>query len=494
MPTSQSRAPSDAKPPVIVWLRQDLRLGDHAALAAAVETGHPVLPVYVLDDGEHPLAPGGASRWWLHHSLAALAHDLKRRGGALILRRGTEPGRVIEALARETGAVGVHWGRRYDAGEIECDKALKARLADAGIAARSFNTSLLFEPWTIENKGGRPYQVFTQFWRTCRSQPEPSAPLPVPSKIPAPADLPSSDRLDDWALLPTGPDWAKGFRPVWRPGEAGAAERLDRFLGHGLAGYRTERNRPDRDGTSGLSPHLRFGEISPRQVWHALQHHLASVKRPPDADAETFLAELGWREFSYSLLYYHPKLAREPLKPQFAEFPWQPDTVALEAWQQGRTGFPIVDAGMRQLWATGWMHNRVRMIVASFLIKHLLQPWQDGERWFWDTLVDADPASNAASWQWVAGCGADAAPYFRIFNPVLQGKKFDPDGAYVRRWVPELAGLDRALVHEPWAITGLSSPRASKAGTGPYPAAMIDLAAGRDRALAAFATLNGREP
>jgi deoxyribodipyrimidine photo-lyase len=485
---------SAAKPPIIVWLRQDLRLDDQPALTAAIETGHPVLPVYVLDDGDHPLVPGGASRWWLHHSLAALAKDLKRRGGTLILRRDKHPDQAIERLAHELKAVGVFWGRRYDAAEIEIDKGLKSRLGQAGVAAKSFNTSLLFEPWTIENKSGRPYQVFTQYWRACRSQPEPAAPLPAPSKIPALAHPPASDDLDSWGLLPTKPDWAQGFKPMWQPGEAGARIRLDRFLEEILSGYRTERDRPDHRGTSGLSPHLRFGEISPRRIWHALQRHLAHAKRPPDADAETFLAELGWREFSYSLLHYNPRIACEPLKSQFRNFPWQPDPTALRAWQQGRTGYPIIDAGMRQLWATGWMHNRVRMIVASFLIKHLLQPWQDGERWFWDTLVDADPASNAASWQWVAGSGADASPYFRVFNPVLQGKKFDPHGDYVRRWIPELARVDRANLHEPWIIEDLSSSRTSKGGVGTYPFPMIDLKAGRDRALAAFASLKDQEP
>jgi len=485
---------SNDKPPAIVWLRQDLRLADQPALAAAVASGHPVLPVYVLDDGAHPLAPGGASRWWLHHSLAALARDLQRRGGTLILRRGAVPGRVIEALATELGAAAVYWGRRYDAAEIEQDTALKQRLGAAGIAAKSFNSSLLFEPWTIQTPSGRPYQVFTHYWRACRSAPEPNAPLPAPAKIPAPAHLPASDALDDWALLPTRPDWARGFGPLWRPGEAGAAARLEEFLEARLHGYKTERDLPDRDGTSRLSPHLRFGEISPRQIWHAVRHHLATAKHPPDGDADRFLAEIGWREFSYSLLYYHPRIAREPLKPQFADFPWQRDGQALEAWQRGMTGYPIVDAGMRQLWATGWMHNRVRMITASFLIKHLLQPWQDGERWFWDTLVDADPASNAASWQWVAGSGADASPFFRVFNPVLQGQKFDPNGDYVRRWVPELAKLDRSIIHEPWTTEDLRSRGTSKSTTGAYPSPMIDLMAGRHRALAVFASLNGRDP
>ncbi|HEV2675457.1 MAG TPA: deoxyribodipyrimidine photo-lyase [Aliidongia sp.] len=493
MPTPHKEA-ERTRPPIIVWLRQDLRLADQPALAAAVDTGHPVLPVYVLDDGHHALAPGGASRWWLHHSLTALARDLKRCGSPLILRRDGHPGRAIEALAAEVGAAGVYWGRRYAAAEIEEDKAVKSRLAQAGIEARSFNTSLLFEPWTIENKSGRPYQVFTQYWRFCRSQSEPPAPLAAPTRIRGPAHPPKSDDLDGWALLPTKPDWAKGFGPMWQPGEAGAADRLDHFLQDRLRGYKTDRDRPDKDGTSCLSPHLRFGEISPRQIWHALHHHLATVRRPPDADAdaETFLSEIGWREFSYSLLYYNPEIARQPLKMQFAGFPWEPDRQALEAWQRGMTGYPIVDAGMRQLWATGWMHNRVRMIVASFLIKHLLQPWQEGERWFWDTLVDADPASNAASWQWVAGSGADASPYFRIFNPLLQGRKFDPNGDYIRRWVPELAGIDGDRIHEPGNES--SARRTSKAGAAAYPPPMIDLMAGRDRALAAFASLNGSQP
>ena len=470
-------AEPDCDRPIIVWLRQDLRLADHPALWAAVESGSPVIPVYVLDQANHELSPGGASRWWLHHSLAALTRDLRRRGGTLILRRAPEPAAAIEALAKETGAQGVYWGRRYAAAEVAADQALKARLVAMGLAARSFNTSLLFEPWTIESKTGGPYRVFTPFWRACCDAPEPAAPHPAPAVVPAPAHLPPGDRLEDWHLLPTTPDWAAEFASAWQPGEAGAAARLERFLDEALAGYRTARDRPDRNGTARLSPHLRFGEISPRQVWHAVRHHLTTAKHPPDADADAFLAELGWREFCYSLLHYNPGIAREPLRAEFRDFPWDRDAASLRAWQRGRTGYPIVDAGMRQLWATGWMHNRVRMIVASFLVKHLLQPWRSGERWFWDTLVDADPANNAANWQWVAGCGADAAPYFRIFNPVLQGRKFDPDGVYVRRWVPELAGLEGARIHEPW-----------KSAT-PYPAPIIELGAGRARALAAYASL-----
>ncbi|GIX08434.1 deoxyribodipyrimidine photo-lyase [Elioraea sp.] len=471
--------------PVLLWFRQDLRLIDNPALAAAVATGRPVIPVFVLD--EHAAgrwAPGGAARWWLHVSLAALAGALVERGSRLVLRRG----RAVDAIPRlveETGAVAVHASRLYDPWARASDAAVAAALKRRGVAIHGANAALLFEPWTVRTQAGGPFGVYTPFSRACFAAGPPPRPLPAPAHIPRPEHLPPSEALDDWGLLPTSPDWAGGLRATWRPGEDGAQARLERFLAHGLEDYDTDRNRPDRDATSGLSPHLHWGEISPRQVWHAAE----AAGAPRRRGTETFLKELLWREFSYHLLWHNPDMPEQPLKEAFRNFPWRNDPPALRAWQRGRTGYPIVDAGMRQLWHTGWMHNRVRMIVASFLIKHLLIPWQEGEAWFWDTLVDADLAANSASWQWVAGCGADAAPYFRIFNPVLQGRKFDPEGAYVRRWVPELAHLPAAHIHAPWEAPPVALHDAGVTLGRSYPHPIVDHAAARARALAALESI-----
>jgi deoxyribodipyrimidine photo-lyase len=433
--------------PALVWFRNDLRLADNPALDAAAASGRPVIALYVLDE-----TLGGAARWWLHHSLVSLERSLAERGVPLLLRRG-DPLHVIT----ETGAALVTWNRCYDAASIARDKAVKAALAASGVAVESFNGSLLHEPWTIKTGGGTPFLVFTPFWRAARADSVP-APLPIPTLPRFEGALPPSDPLESWHLLPTKPDWAGGLRASWQVGEAAAAERFRAFLDAVLPLYAGSRDRPDRETTSRLSPYLRWGEISPRQVWHGTMAHYLEAGRTLDATADKFLAELGWREFSYHLLFHHPELPTQPLRRAFDAFPWAPDPALLRAWQQGRTGIPLVDAGMRQLWQTGWMHNRVRMVTASFLTKHLLQPWQDGAAWFQDTLVDADIASNAASWQWVAGCGADAAPYFRVFNPLLQGEKFDPSGAYVRRYAADSASL---------------TP-------------IIDLAYGRQRALSAY--------
>ena len=308
-----------------------------------------------------------------------------------------------------------------------------------GATFRRFAGGLLFEPEVPRTKSGDPFRVFTPFYKACLTLDAPKPPLPRPeSSLSAPADWPGSEGLEDWGLLPTEPDWAGGMREAWEPGEAGAKARLLWFLDEAMGGYSDQRNRPDRPGTSGLSPHLHFGEVSPHQCWQAVENRLAEDDRGARG-GRSFLRELVWREFSYHLLSHWPHLPERAFRPEFMAFPWDEDEAALKAWQQGRTGYPIVDAGMRELWQTGWMHNRVRMITASFLIKDLMIPWQVGENWFWDTLVDADLANNAASWQWVAGSGADAAPYFRVFNPTLQGKKFDPNGDYVRRYVPELS-------------------------------------------------------
>lgn len=462
----------------LVWLRDELRLHDNPALAAAARAGRPVLALYCLDELSPGIRPlGGAARWWLAGSLERLGADLARHGVPLILRRGPA-GDVVGDLARTLDVAEVHWNRRYDAAGIAVDTALKAALKARGVVAESHHAHVLFEPFAVKTGQGGPYRVFTPFWRACRALPPPRRPLPPPrlGRYDGPAI--ASDALADWQLRPTKPDWAGGLAAAWTPGEAGAARRLAGFLEHGLAGYADGRDRPAGETSSRLSPHLRFGEVSPFQLWHAVTDALVAGHRASERDADKFLAELGWREFCWHLLHHFPTLSTENFNQKFNAFPWRDDIPALHAWQRGQTGIPFVDAGMRQLWTTGWMHNRVRMVVASFLTKHLLLPWRAGEAWFWDTLVDADAASNPAGWQWVAGCGADAAPYFRVFNPAGQGEKFDADGAYTRHFVPELAGLGRADLHQPWRA--MPPPRG-------YPAPIVDLAKGRERALAAYA-------
>lgn len=476
--------------PIIVWFRQDLRLGDHPALAAAVDTGAPVLPVYILDDATPGrFRMGGASRWWLHGSLASLDQDLGKKGGHLCLRKGKAPD-VLAALLAETSASAVYATRCYEPWEPALEQAV-ARVCQASRADFStFGGRLLFEPEVILTGDGKPYRIFTPFWKACLAAKSPREPLQA-SKLAKFADA-KSDRLDSWGLLPTRPNWAEGLRETWRPGEAAAMARLSSFIDQQLASYADNRSRLDLYSTSRLSPHLHFGEISPNQVWSAVAHAASSGGTRTDRGAEAYLRELGWREFSYHLLHHFPAMPAAPLRPEFAEFPWHDDDRALAAWQKGGTGYPIVDAAMRDLWHTGFMPNRARMIVASFLVKHLIIPWQSGADWFLDTLVDADLANNSASWQWVAGSGTDAAPYFRIFNPVLQGAKFDPDGSYVRRWVPELAALPAPDIHTPWEAPELVLMQAGIALGRDYPLPMVDQAKARTRALAAFATLRKR--
>ncbi len=467
-------------PPALLWLRRELRLHDNRALAAAVGSARPVLPVYVLDDATPgPWADGGASRWWLHHSLSELAASFAALGAPLVLRRGRTAG-VLAALAAETGAAEIHAGQPIEPWAIAAVAELRARLT---IPINLHRTLTLHGPDAIRTQTGTPYGVFTPFARACRLRGEPERPVPAPSRMPA-AIAPHSDRLEAWRLLPSRPDWAGGLRTAWQPGEAAARKRLATFAAGPLPSYATARDLPGVEGTSRLSPHLHFGEISPDAAWRA------ATAAGAGRGIEVWQNEILWREFSANLLWHHPNLPFAPLRPEFAAMPWRTDPDGLRAWQRGETGIPIVDAGMRQLWQTGWMHNRVRMIVASFLVKHLLLPWQDGAAWFWDTLVDADLASNSAQWQWVAGSGADAAPYFRIFNPVLQGTKFDPDGAYVRRYVPELANVPAAEIHAPWQAPDLVLRGAGVALGRNYPKPIVDLAAGRQRALDALAALN----
>jgi deoxyribodipyrimidine photo-lyase len=429
--------------PAVVWFRDDLRLADNPALSAAAASGRPLLCLYVHDqgsDGQRPL--GGAALWWLHGALAGLAHSLVKNGGSLVILAGPAAA-AVETFAAEADAAAFYWNRRYDAPGRTVDARVKATLKARGIAVESFNGHLLREPWTLMNKAGAPFRQFTAYWRAAW-QDSPPPPLPAPDKLvfhPLPASLKArSQPLDRLGLEPRKPDWAGGLRAEWCRGEEAARERLFSFIDDALTHYATARDRPDRHGTSKLSPYLRFGNISARQIWHAVQAAANSGRASQIRSPDKFLAELGWREFNYHLLFHYPELATRNFQPRFDAMPWRKDSKALRAWQHGRTGYPLVDAGMRELWTTGWMHNRVRMVAASFLVKHLLIDWREGEAWFWDTLVDADHANNAANWQWVAGTGADAAPYFRVFNPTLQAEKFDPDGAYVRRWIPELAG------------------------------------------------------
>lgn len=451
--------------PTLLWFRQDLRLADNPALTAALDAGGAVIPVFVhAPHEEHPWAPGAAARWWQHESLSALARELERRGSRLILRAvesGASSLDALLALAAETGAVAVHWNRRYEPAVLERDRAVKQALRARGLVAESHNAALLVEPWTVRNRSGRPFQVFTPFWKHVVRDLAPAAPLPAPARIPAPQHWPESATLASLDLLPRI-GWYAGMAAEWQPGEAGAMRRLEQFLAAAWTHYREGRDLPAERGTSRLSPHLHHGEISPRQIWHALAR-VAGERGAAVAQwrSSQFVTELGWREFAHHLLFHFPHTTDRPLRAEFERFPWRNDAALLEAWQRGRTGIALVDAGMRELWHTGWMHNRVRMVVASFLVKNLLQPWQAGARWFWDTLVDADLAANTLGWQWSAGCGADAAPYFRIFNPASQAERFDPRGAYVARWVPEL-------------------------GSEAYPPPIVDLQASRAAALAAY--------
>lgn len=469
---------------MIVWFRQDLRLGDNPALIAAADDGAPLIAVYVLDD-ETPgqWKRGGASRWWLHKSLESLGADLARHGVTLLLRKGRADS-VIRQLARETQAQAVYWNRCYEPFARERDAKLKDALKDAGVEAHSFNGSLLAEPWTLKTKDGGPFRVFSPLYRALEPTLDNIAPLPAPKRLTGfEGDL-ASDDLESWKLLPTAPDWAAGFGEVWTPGEDGAHKRLDAFVKDRAKDYADTRNLPGVPGTSGLSPHLHFGEISPRQIWARV---VADV--PAGKGRETFCKELGWREFSYHLLYHYEDLPESNYQKKFNKFPWDFDARAFKAWTRGHTGYPVVDAGMRELWHTGWMHNRVRMICASFLTKHLLIDWRKGEAWFWDTLVDADLANNSASWQWVAGSGADAAPYFRIFNPVTQGEKFDAEGDYVRRWVPELKDLPAKYLHAPWDAPEPALKRAGVSLGSTYPKPIVDHSTARERALAAFSSI-----
>lgn len=471
--------------PALVWFRLDLRRNDNPALYHAYESGRPIIPLYILDKDEQmsdwPM--GAASKLWLHHSLQSLNDSLNSN---LVLRTGSAAD-IIPAIAAEYDVQDIYWNRCYEPWRIKRDKDLKATLKDDGRAVHSYNAGLMFEPWDTRKDDGTPYRVFTPFYKKAcvERYGAPAEPLPAPTRLSYVSDIdrPAIDTLD---LLPDIP-WHKQIEPHWTPGEDGAQKRLDDFLENGLKQYKTGRNHPDRTNVSRLSPHLHFGEISPRDVWHRAA--TVKVAKGLETDTDCFHSELGWREFSYHLLYHFPTLPSENFQTKFDQFPWRDSPDDLARWQKGQTGYPIVDAGMRELWQTGYMHNRVRMIVGSFLVKHLMLHWKHGEDWFWDTLLDADLANNSASWQWIAGSGADAAPYFRIFNPITQGTKFDPDGHYTRRYVPELKDLPNKYLFEPWAAPDHILAEAGVALGTDYPEPIIDHKAARQRALDGFSSL-----
>jgi deoxyribodipyrimidine photo-lyase len=460
----------------IVWFRRDLRVDDQPALRKAVEEGSAVVPVYIhAPEEEGDWAPGAASRWWLHHSLKNLDARLKSLGSRLILRRGP----TLEALfdlCAETGAARIYWNRLLEPSLVARDHKIEEELRSKGKEVSIYHGAGLFQPWQLLKGDSRPYQVFTAFWNNLRSLPVDAPVSFAGSKIRSPGRWPRSLGLRELGLLPRV-NWSEGINQAWEPSAEGAERLLKRFTRKALPDYSSGRDLPEREGTSKLSPFLHFGEVSVRRVWHcaAKQTH-----------AMPFLRQLAWREFAACLLYYFPFTPGKSLRDEFERFAWRKDSENLRAWQKGKTGYPFVDAGMRQLWTTGWMHNRVRMVAASFLVKHLLIDWREGARWFWDTLVDADLANNTMGWQWVAGCGADAAPYFRIFNPVLQGQKFDPQGNYVRRWVPELARLPAAWIHQPWKAPAEVLREAGVELGRHYPAPVVEHSDSRKRALMAY--------
>ncbi len=470
----------------IVWFRRDLRTADNPALCKALERCERVIPLYIHSpDEEAPWQPGEASNWWLHHSLQSLDRDLQRLGSKLIVRQGSSK-QILESLAHQSGAEEIHWNRLYEPVVIARDSAIKSHLRSAGFHCQSHNAALLFEPWEILTKTATPYKVFTAFWKACQAKRHIPQPCPAPTALP-PVDLSLNEAgIDNLDLLPKIP-WHGKLSAYWKPGEASAQNTLMLFIREGIHSYESDRDIPEKPGTSHLSPHLHFGEIGPRQIQWALFHNMHDDWMKQEPNLFRFLAEIGWREFAHHLLYHFPHTTEQPLNRRFQWMTWDNSDQAmlnLESWKQGKTGIPIVDAGMRELWETGMMHNRVRMIVASLLCKNLAIHWHQGARWFWNTLLDADLASNTLGWQWTAGSGADAAPYFRIFNPVRQGERFDPQGIYIRRWIPELAHLANRHIHTPW----LSDMAAD------YPDPIVDLGVSRKQALERWDILRAIPP
>ncbi|MEM0965072.1 MAG: deoxyribodipyrimidine photo-lyase [Verrucomicrobiota bacterium] len=471
---------------ILLWFRKDLRIQDNSAFAQAIEMGYSIVPVFILDeDAEGQWKPGGASKVFLHEAIASLEKDLAALGLALVVRKGSSD-KILEELLKETAAAGVFWNRRYEPRIIRRDSEIKKRLKEAGKVVESFNSSLLWEPWEVATQQGKPFQVFTPFWKNAGSR-SMREPVQVDlENLLIPKSSPRSDSLESMGLLPEL-DWGEKLLARWEVSEEAAHKKASDFLSGPVSAYDTDRDFPGIDGTSSLSAYLHWGLIGPRQVWSlAVRKEQAHTQ-----GGKTFLSEIGWREFAYHVLYHFPQTPERPLRDKYAEFPWEVSVDSQKKWESGETGYPIVDAGMRQLYSEGWMHNRVRMIVASFLVKHLLQPWNAGAKWFWDCLVDADLASNTLGWQWSGGCGADAAPYFRVFNPMTQGKKFDPEGLYVKKYVPELKHLSKSYIHEPWEAPDDELEKAGVELGETYPFPMIEHKEGRERALAAFELVKG---
>lgn len=462
----------------LLWFRRDLRLNDNPALSAVLAS-KTLVPVYILDSDEQDWKGGAASNWWLHHSLKSLDHDLRQRGSQLLLRCGSERETLFK-LVKQYNIDTVVWNRRYEPQRIARDKEIKAALQASAVQVASFNAHLINEPWAVATQQGKPYRVFTPYWKSCQGIENSLPPAEQIQKLPSLNLNITSEKLEDLGLLPDV-NWYGGLEKNWKTGEYAAHKRLDDCINKVINHYQVKRDYPAQDATSRLSPHLCFGEISPRRVLDRIHSALSNGQLAQDS-ASAFSRQLYWREFAYHLLYHFPATAKQPLNEKFKAFPWQKNRNALKHWQRGETGIPIVDAGMRELWQTGWMHNRVRMIVASLLTKNLGIHWLEGARWFWDTLVDADLANNTLGWQWVAGCGADAAPYYRIFNPVTQAQRFDEEARYIRHWVPELASLDNRYIFAPWQSdsTDAKVQRYLKQGL------RLDLKLSRDAALARY--------
>ncbi|WAP70547.1 cryptochrome/photolyase family protein [Jiella pelagia] len=475
--------------PIVVWIRDDLRLDDNPPLAHAAETGRPVVPLFVLDEESTGVRSlGGAHRWWLHHSLESFASSLRGIGSELTLRRGKAEDHVLDII-EATGATTLFFNRRYDPASRKIDDAVEKALGE-DVSVERFTGNILHEPEAVQTKSGGYYKVYTPFWKNV-SETGFRDPMDPPKGLKQPDAFPKSEKLKDWDLLPTKPDWSGGLRDLWTPGETAAQERLEHFCDELLEGYEAGRERPCADETSRLSPRLRWGEISPFRAWHTANAYASRRKTIPDAAIRTFRRELVWRDFNYHLLYHFGRLEADNFNDRFDNFSWRTSAADLKTWTKGLTGYPIVDAGMRQLWQTGWMHNRVRMIVGSFLTKDLLIDWRDGESWFWDTLVDGDIASNTSQWQWVAGSGADAQPFFRIFNPITQSEKFDPKGDYIRTYVPELRDMPAKAIHAPWEA---GKDILAKAGVRlgvTYPKPIVDHGEARQRALEAYQAVKG---
>lgn len=469
----------------IIWLRKDLRLHDHPGFAQAIEQGYEIIPIYIWDESEHRWQEGGASRWWLHHALVDLQDQVSKLGGKVFIHpieKGYTVSDFLIKLIKQYGADAVYWGRRYEPEIVERDQSIKALLKEDGYDVCSFNNHLMFEPHTVENKSGKHFKVFTPFWKHCLIR-EVEGLTEISTEQWANANwcnVPSRETVEDLELLPNIP-WDKEFYKLWKPQRKEGLARLAEMVKSKYKTYNDQRDIPSMDGTSQLSPYLQWGQISAREVYHAFSQSYT------EAAEKGYLRQLFWREFSYHLMFNEPHTPEKPLRPEYEQFPWENNEVFLTAWKKGQTGFPIVDAGMRQLWQTGWMHNRVRMIVGSLLVKHMLQDWREGASWFWDTLVDADLANNTMGWQWIGGSGADASPYFRIFNPIIQGEKFDPDGSYVRKYCPELKDVPNAYLHKPWEMPELELAAAGVILGKTYPEPVISHQEGREKALAAYA-------